>query len=243
MQIQFSILLFLLKYDIFLYGEYNMSKTVILNSNSESIKYLSKKDIKLNILFNLIGDLSYTLYDNPYTFLIKTIIGQMLSNKVADVLYNRLLDLCKNDISQKKILDLDYTKLRNIGISNSKIDYIKNLSNAVLNNEIDFKSFDKKTNSEIEKDLQKIRGIGKWTSKMYLIFVLGRDDVLPYEDMAFIQSYSWLYNTNKTDKNSIIKKCKKWGKYSSVASRYLYKALDLGYTKIKFSEYKKKSKF
>lgn len=220
-----------------------MSKIVLLNSNSESIKYLSKKDINLNILFNLIGDLSYTLYDNPYTFLIKTIIGQILSNKVADVLYNRLLDLCKNDITPKKILDLDYTKLRNIGISNSKIDYIKNLSNSVLNNEIDFKSFDKKTNFEIEKDLQKIRGIGKWTSKMYLIFVLGRDDVLPYEDMAFIQSYSWLYNTNKTDKNSIIKKCKKWGKYSSIASRYLYKALDLGYTKIKFSEYKKESKF
>lgn len=220
-----------------------MSKTVILNSNSESIKYLAKKDINLNILFNLIGDLSYTLYDNPYTFLIKTIIGQMLSNKVADVLYNRLLDLCKNDITPQKILDLDYTELRNIGISNSKIDYIKNLSNSVLNNEIKFKSFDKKNNSEIEKDLQKIRGIGKWTSKMYLIFVLGRNDVLPYEDMAFIQSYSWLYNTNKTDKNSIIKKCKKWGKYSSIASRYLYKALDLGYTKIKFSEYKKESKF
>ena len=220
-----------------------MSKIVLLNSNSESIKYLSKKDINLNILFNLIGDLSYTLYDNPYAFLIKTIISQMLSNKVADVLYNRLLDLCKNNITPKKILNLNYTKLRNIGISNSKIDYIKNLSNSVLNNEIDFKSFDKKTNSEIEKDLQKIRGIGKWTSKMYLIFVLGRDDVLPYEDMAFIQSYSWLYNTNKTDKNSIIKKCKKWGKYSSIASRYLYKALDLGYTKIKFSEYKKESKF
>ena len=52
---------------------------------------------------------------------------------------------------------------------------------------------------------------------------------------------AWLYNTNKTDRNSIIKKCRKWGQYSSVASRYLYKALDLGYTKIKFSEYKKES--
>ena len=92
---------------------------------------------------------------------------------------------------------------------------------------------------EIERDLQKIKGIGKWSSKMYLIFVLGKNDILPYEDMAFIQAYSWLYNTNKTDKKSIINKCKKWGKYSSVASRYLYKALDLGYTKNKFSEYKK----
>lgn len=219
-----------------------MNNVIILNNNSESIIYLSNKDINLNILFTLIGDLSYTLYNNPYTFLVK-IIGQMLSNKVADILYKRLLELCKNNITPEAVLHLDPSSLRNIGISNSKIDYIKNLSSSALNDEINFGTFDKKTNSEIEKDLQKIKGIGKRTSKMYLIFILGRDDVLPYEDIAFIQGYSWLYNPNKIDKNSIIKKCKKWGKYSSVTSRYLYRALDLGYTKIKFSEYKKESKF
>lgn len=216
-----------------------MCNKIILNENSESIKYLSKKDERLKILFNLIGELSYTLYTDSYKFLVDTIIGQMLSNKVADIISNRLSNLCNDDINPKTIIELSYSQLRNIGISNSKISYIMNLTNAVLNDDINFESFSAKTNIEIEKDLQKIKGIGKWSSKMYLIFVLGKDDILPYEDMAFIQGYSWLYNTTKTDKKSIISKCKKWGKYSSVASRYLYKALDLGYTKIKFSEYKK----
>lgn len=216
-----------------------MCNTIILNENSESIQYLSKKDSNLKKLFNLIGEISYTLYADSYEFLVNTIIGQMLSNKVADIISNRLLNLCNGNIEPQTIINLSYSQLRNIGISNSKINYIMNLTNAVLNNEIDFKSFYTKSNIEIERDLQKIKGIGKWSSKMYLIFVLGKNDILPYEDMAFIQAYSWLYNTNKTDKKSIINKCKKWGKYSSVASRYLYKALDLGYTKNKFSEYKK----
>lgn len=216
-----------------------MCNKIILNENSESIKYLSKKDEHLKILFNLIGELSYTLYTDSYKFLVDTIIGQMLSNKVADIISNRLSNLCNGNINPKTIIKLSYSQLRNIGISNSKISYIMNLTNAVLNDEINFESFSTKNNIEIAKELQKIKGIGKWSSKMYLIFVLGKDDILPYEDMAFIQGYSWLYNTTKTDKESIISKCKKWGKYSSVASRYLYKALDLGYTKIKFSEYKK----
>jgi DNA-3-methyladenine glycosylase II len=216
-----------------------MDNKIILNENSESIKYLSKKDRHLKILFNLIGEISYTLYNDSYKFLVNTIIGQMLSNKVADIISNRLLDLCNGDINPKTIIKLSYSELRNIGISNSKINYIMNLTTAVLNKEINFESFSTKNNIEIEKELQKIKGIGKWSSKMYLIFVLDRNDVLPYEDMAFIQGYSWLYNTTKVDKKSIMTKCKKWGNYSSIAARYLYKALDLGYTKIKFSEYKK----
>lgn len=220
-----------------------MCKKIILDENSESIKYLSKKDQHLKILFDLVGEISYTLYTDSYKFLVKTIIGQMLSNKVSDIINNRLSNLCNNNIEPRTIIKLPHSKLRNIGISNSKIQYIMNLTNAVLNNEINFDSFSTKNNAEIETELQKIKGIGKWSSKMYLIFVMGRNDVLPYEDMAFIQGYSWLYNTNKTDKKSIISKCKKWGQYSSIASRYLYKALDLGYTKIKFSECKRESKF
>lgn len=79
-----------------------------------------------------------------------------------------------------------------------------------------------------------LHGIGKWTAKMYLIFVLDRQEILPYEDIAFLQSYEWLYKTKDRSKKSIEKKCKKWKPYSSIASRYLYKALDTGLTKESF---------
>lgn len=73
---------------------------------------------------------------------------------------------------------------------------------------------------------------------MYLIFVLDRQDILPYEDVTFLQSYEWMYKTKDRSKESIAKRCKKWNPYSSIASRYLYHALDLGLTKEEFHLYK-----
>lgn len=73
---------------------------------------------------------------------------------------------------------------------------------------------------------------------MYLIFVLDRQDILPYEDGAFLQSYRWLYKTIDCSPASIKSKCKKWSPYSSIAARYLYHALDLGLTKSEFHLFK-----
>lgn len=73
---------------------------------------------------------------------------------------------------------------------------------------------------------------------MYLIFVLNRQNVLPVEDVAFLQSYKWLYKTDDTSKDSVMKKCKKLSPYSSIAARYLYRALDTGLTKNEFHLYK-----
>ncbi|MCC8014242.1 MAG: hypothetical protein LIO87_03520 [Eubacterium sp.] len=84
----------------------------------------------------------------------------------------------------------------------------------------------------------KILGIGKWTAKMYLIFVLDCPDVLPVEDAAFLQAYKWLYKTEDCSEKSVYKKCKKWKPYSSIAARYLYRALDMGYTKKEFHLFK-----
>ncbi len=73
---------------------------------------------------------------------------------------------------------------------------------------------------------------------MYLIFVLDRPDILPTEDVAFLQAYEWLYKTKDRSKESVEKRCKKWKPYSSVAARYLYRALDSGLTKEEFHLYK-----
>ena len=94
------------------------------------------------------------------------------------------------------------------------------------------------TDDEVMRKLTSIRGIGNWSAKMYLIFALDRKDILPYEDTAFLQAYSWLYKTNDYSPEAVKKRCKKWKPYSSIAARYMYRALDMGLTKREFHLYK-----
>ncbi len=114
------------------------------------------------------------------------------------------------------------------------VSYIKNLASE----SIDLKKIELMEDKEVIKELVRIKGIGDWTAKMYLIFVLNRQDVLPFEDGAFLQAYKWLYKTEDTTPVSIKKKCNKWKPYSSIAARYLYRALDAGLTKEVFYLYK-----
>lgn len=215
-----------------------MQKEILLDYDSEPIKYLCKNDKRLAKLISMIGPLSYSVCDEYYTFLIHEIIEQMLSVKAAQRIYERLIEVCDGEITPQKISSLMDVEIKSIGTSNAKVQYIRNVTEAVETKKINFSSFYEKTDSEIIKELTSIKGIGNWTAKMYLIFVLNRNDVLPIEDVAFLQSYSWLYKTNDTAKQTIEKKCHNWKPYSSIASRYLYRALDMGLTKQKFNLFK-----
>lgn len=108
---------------------------------------------------------------------------------------------------------------------------IKALTDSVLVGNINFSEFSTMSDSEVKDKLTSIKGIGKWTAKMYLIFVLDRQNILPTEDAAFLQRYCWLYKVENPTKKDIIRKCAKWSPYSSIAARYLYRALDLGLIK------------
>ena len=154
-------------------------------------------------VIDLVGTITYEPYDNPYVFLVNTIIGQMLSNKVADIMSERLRTICKGSITPNKITKLTDNQIKSIGISSSKVKFIRELTNNVKNNKIDFESISKLSDNDAIKRLTSIHGIGSWSAKMYLIFVLNRQDILPYEDVAFLQSYYWCYKTNKLEKNSI----------------------------------------
>ena len=206
---------------------------VTLNMNSPSIKYLCEKDAKLRQVIEKIGPISYKASDDPYSFLIHEIIEQMLSKKAGQKIFDKLVSLCNGKITPFEISKLSFDQIKSIGTANSKAKFIQSLTASILNNEINLNSLDDKTDEEVLKELTKLKGIGSWTAKMYLIFVLDRQDILPFEDGAFLQSYKWLYNARKLNRSTIERNCKKWKPYSSIASRYLYRALDGGLTKEK----------
>ena len=208
-----------------------MRDRVLLNSESDAVKHLLKNDSTIARVISLVGPIEYIPYDDSYSFLVANIIAQMLSNKAGDTITNRLVELCNGQITVRNINNLTDDQIRNTGISNAKVSYIRNLTRAVVSGEIDFCALAKKNDSDIIQRLTKIKGIGSWTAKMYLIFVLDRKNVLPFEDGAFCAAYKWAYSTQDVSPKSIKKNTESWNPYCSIASRFLYRALDSGMTK------------
>lgn len=211
---------------------------VKLNEETASVQYLCKRDKRLAKVISQIGEITYEPHENGYDFLVHEIIEQMLSIKAGAKIYGRLKDQCNGLIIPQTISQLSDVQIREIGTSSSKVTYIKALTKSITSGALNLAQLEKSNDDEAIRTLTSIRGIGTWTAKMYLIFVLDRQDILPTEDVAFLQAYEWLYKTSDRTPTTIEKRCKKWKPYSSVAARYLYRALDSGLTKNEFHLYK-----
>lgn len=215
-----------------------MSKLVTLDENTPSIKYLCQKDKRFKIVFSKIGNISYKPHEDGYSFLVREVIEQMLSIKVADIIFGRLKVLCNGVVCPDAINALSDKQILSIGTSHRKVRAIRSLTQEINCGNIIFSELEKLSDAEIIKKLTEVHGIGNWTAKMYLIFVLDRQDILPFEDTAFLQGYGWVYKTDDYSPASVQKKCRKWKPYSSIAARYMYKALDRGLTKEEFHLFK-----
>lgn len=212
---------------------------ITLDMTTPSVQYLCNRDKRLAKLIGMVGSIQYSTHeDDPYCFLVHEIIEQMLSIKAGQKIYDRLETLCDGKVTPERINNLSNDQIRSTGTSNSKVQYIRNMTNAILDGSLNLETLNTLADKEVIRLMTKIRGIGKWTAKMYLIFVLDRQDILPIEDGAFLQVYRWMYKTDDCSEKAINKKCKKWKPYSSIASRFCYKALDAGMTKTEFHLFK-----
>lgn len=209
-----------------------------LDQNSPAIRYLCQRDKHLAKVIRMVGPLDYQLATNGYADLAIEIVGQMLSNKVAAILIKRLEALCQPEITPTTITALTDDQIRSIGLSHAKVGYIRNLTASVNAGTISFDHHVAMSDQAIIQELTQVKGIGNWSAKMYLIFSLDRPDVLPYEDLAFLQAYGWIYKTDNYSARSVQKKCRKWRPYCSIAARYLYRALDNGLTNEPFHLFK-----
>ena len=216
-----------------------MTEIITLDINSPPIQYLCKKDKRLAKVISMVGPITYSPHeDDPYRFLIHEIIEQMLSVKAGQKIFSRLEELCAGNVNPDNISALTDEQIRSTGTSNAKVEYIRNLTNALESGTLSFDTLGVMSDKDVIQEMTKIRGIGTWTAKMYLMFVLDRPDILPVEDGAFLQGYRWAYKTADCKPVSVIKKCKKWKPYSSIAARFFYRALDMGLTKEEFHLFK-----
>lgn len=173
------------------------------------------------------GRLDWSWESEPFEDLVSSIIGQQLSNKAADTIYSRFLKKLKvRKPKPDKILEMEDDSLRECGISYSKIKYIKGLSNAVLNKDLEMEKLSEMTDEEVVKELTKIKGIGEWTAEMFLMFSLKRPDVFSVGDLGLRNAASNLYGVDRDDRDSIEKVSLRWKPHRTSASRYLWRSLD-----------------
>lgn len=215
-------------------------KTVKYTLNNDKVRYLISTDNQLNMLIKYIKNTELVIESDGFSCLIKYIIGQQISDKARETIWTRFKTTYKN-ITPKKILSVSNSEIKSLGLSERKIKCIKNLAFEIVNGNIDFKSYLCQSNEYIIKDLTKIKGIGKWTAEMYLIFSLGRENVLSKTDGTIKRTVKWLYNINEIPDDKLIQKIfEKWEGYETIVSTYLWKAIELNLTHTNFNDLFKK---
>ncbi len=192
----------------------------------EHIAHLSK-DKKLKKLVDAQEPFVLAQRKKVYLHLCSSIISQQLSTKVAKVIYQRFLNLyAKKEPSAQQIVKTPAETLRSIGLSNAKASYVHNVCKFFIENKITDARLHKMSNEEVMDLLTQIKGVGKWTVEMILMFTLGRQDVFAIDDLGIQQSIIKLYKIDNSDKKLMKEKILhisgKWSPYRTYACRYLW---------------------
>lgn len=194
--------------------------------NDYNLSYLSNKDPILRDIINTIGNYKIELNKDYYVSLVRTIIGQQLSVKAANTIFSRVENLCKV-ITPNNIFNTCDDDLRNAGVSWAKIKYIKHLTNEVINNQIDLNNIANLSNEDIIYELTQIKGIGRWTAEMFMIFSLGKLDIFSVSDAGLRRSIKINYKLQELPSQAEMKIISEtWKPYRSIASLYLWASLD-----------------
>jgi DNA-3-methyladenine glycosylase II len=191
----------------------------------EYIKHL-KKDPKLATILK--GDMhELKLHKNIPLRLMASIMSQQLSTKVAKVIFHRFLELYNGkEPKPQQVLDTPFEKLRGIGLSNAKVSYVQNVARFCIEHKITDKKLLQMENDAIIELLTSIKGVGKWTVEMLLMFTLGREDVFAVDDLGIQQAMCKLYKISAADKKKMktrmLKISSTWSPYRTYACLHLW---------------------
>lgn len=177
-----------------------------------------------------IGEIEHLVLRNTsdyFVALCEEIVSQQLSGKVADVIFARFKKLFpKEAITAKGVLAIPHEQLRGVGMSNAKTRYIKDLAEKVENKEVHLKKLAAMENEEVIAELTKIKGIGRWTAEMFLMFTLGREDIFSHGDLGLKNAIKKLYNLENPTKEAVEMITIKWSPYRTYACRILWRSLE-----------------
>lgn len=207
--------------------------TLIANSKtlSDAVTHISSVDPVLAAVITRSSAPTITPHKNYYQELVESIVSQQLSVKAAATIFKRFLDLFPSSTfpTPEQLRTVDADTLRSVGLSRQKASYIQDLAAKVIDGSVRFDHLDGLSNDDVIYELTQIKGIGVWTVHMFLIFCMGRLDVLPVGDLGIKNGIHKLYDlSEKPDADTMIAIAKEhhWSPYESVASWYIWRSLN-----------------
>ena len=196
----------------------------------KAAEYLAGQDAALQPVIARAGICTIRPHGNYYQELVEAIISQQLSVHAARAIENRFLDLFGGEFpSPEQILTKDVETLRGLGFSRAKATYVLDLAQHVADGRVRFDHLDALDNDAVIAELTPVKGIGTWTAHMFLMFCMGRSDVLPVGDLGIRNGIRKLYgfaDAPTPEQIAAVAEQHGWHPYESIASWYIWKSLD-----------------
>lgn len=173
------------------------------------------------------GELTLDPVPNEFRRLCRSIVNQQLSTASANAVWDRFCSVVDDEVSPETLLAADIESLRAAGLSESKVEYIQNAAIAFQDRDLTRDGFVEHSDAEVIDELTQIKGIGEWTARMYLIFALGRPDVLPLGDLGVRNGINQLYgNGESLSRDEMRDIAEHWRPYRSYGTRYIWRAYE-----------------
>jgi len=192
-------------------------------------RHLSRRDPVIRDLIRAHGQcgLADAQHGDPFGALMKAIVSQQLSTKAADTIFKRLIALFDGIPTPPALDVLTDAQLRGVGLSGQKLRYMRDLGMKVQDGSLPLQALDAMTDEDVVVALTQVKGIGRWTAEMFLMFRLHRPDVLPVDDLGIVKAVQKAYGLRKTPSADRLNKIgEAWRPYRSVACWYLWRSLN-----------------
>jgi len=190
-------------------------------------KVLSKRDPVLRKIIKKYNKGFLTTKNDPFFSLCRTIVGQQISTKAADSIWEKFEKKCKGKIIPKVILKIPSRSLKNAGLSRQKISYLKIIARAFINKSFDVKKIKKMNDTDAIDYITKLKGLGEWSAEMFLMFNLNRPDIFPVKDIGLLRAISKNYKTSYPPSKRFLDKISKLhAGYRTLFTWYCWKSID-----------------
>jgi DNA-3-methyladenine glycosylase II len=201
--------------------------------SEQAVEHLRAADDTLRELIDAIGplDMEQRMRGRPadaYGALLRSIVGQQLSTKAARSIYERLIGQFGGTTpTPQELLDADPEEVRSAGLSRPKVRYLRSLAEHVLSGELELERLPDLSDEDVVREITAVKGLGQWTADMFLIFHLGRPDVLPVGDLGVRRAAERAYGLEILPPAEDLEALgERWRPYRSLASLYLWRSLD-----------------